>query len=896
MKRLIIILLLFAATKVAGQTIGYLRFDTVMITKAGGTAELVLLNKTKDTVGILANPNGNGRTRFMRSRAINDSTIVVGPDTLVLKGYNTNTGTGYRWATDGSNEIKTFTPSFGLLLDSTINNGSITGQVDSFSVLTRGYGQYKIDSLAAELAGGGGAVDSLHIYTASDPDPDSLYQYIGGDSSLVGYIPKAESISITNTRVAFGDGSNKITDDADFTFNSTSKRLTVGNTTIGSGTPGSNRVELGTRTDGVRTVPTISLYNPHAPENYRRWDIGVGNEWYGGIFDSIFSISLRNDAGTTVGIPFAMNRSADSINLITMITSKLRLYGNLEVTRAAQFGGPIRIDSMATGSSGDSVVVTASDGTLKKVAQSDIAGGGGGISKVIADFGLVNVNDSTVAADSTVMVQWPRLYKVVDSSIAALRQNINDSLNEFKIEAIVANAGDSGVSLGYASNDTFYVKKLNVVGGTIATNADSSVTITVTGGGGGGTPGGSDTQIQYNDDGAFAGTSGMTWDNSNAGLTITKDNLGITRNLSSGLRLSNTQAASSGNQQISPPIILRGNQWNTTAGASHAAEWIMDLDPRESSTNLGVFRMAFRGNEGTTSEVFTFSSTGALTTSGLIQGGGFTNGSTGIFRWSSRATIASPADGVIRLSNSTFTDFTRLCFGGTTTSFPALGRSSTNLQAVLGDGSALTDLEVADETYGSGWNGSNEVPTKNAVYDKIESLGSGSSPYIYQFISTQQVTVSNTTTETTIYGTGEGSAGIDGSSNITTGTQIVLKGAGEINTDASSAPTLQLNFKTPTSTVTFNISDLATGLNQSPYTYEYKLIPLGTGTSQSYIWQFDFYCENNFNPIVYKFGGRETSALTTTGTVTIDVTVEWSAADDDNTLVANYNTIEIFKK
>jgi hypothetical protein len=741
-----------------------------------------------------------------------------------------------------------------------------------------------------------GKLDSVTIETASSPDPDTLYQWSGGIGTLVGYIPKAESISITNTRVAFGDGSNKITDDADFTFNSTSKRLTVGNTTIGSGTPGSNRVELGTRTDGVRTVPTISLYNPHAPENYRRWDIGVGNEWYGGIFDSIFSISLRNDAGTTVAIPFAMNRSADSINLITMMTSKLRLYGNLEVTRAAQFGGPVRIDSMATGSSGDSVVVTASDGTLKKVAQSDIAGGGGGISKVIADFGLVNANDSTVAADSTVMVQWPRLYKVVDSSIAALRQNINDSLNEFKIEAIVANAGDSGVSLGYASNDTFYVKKLNVVGGTIATNADSSVTITVTGGGGGGTPGGSDTQIQYNDDGAFAGTSGMTWDNSNAGLTITKDNLGITRNLSSGLRLSNTQAASDGNQQISPPIILRGNQWNTTAGASQAAEWIMDFAPEQSSTNLGVFRMAFRGNEGTTSQVFTFTSAGRLTTSGLIQGGGFTNGSTGLFMWSSRSTIASPADGVIRLTNSTVNDFTRLCFGGITTSFPALGRSSTNLQAVLGDGSALTDLEVADETYGSGWNGSNEVPTKNAVYDKIESMSSGSSPYVYQFISTQQVTVSNTTTETTIYGTGEGSAGIDGSSNITTGTQIVFKGGGTIDTDGSSAGTPTLSFKFPTSTVSFPITGLANGLNDAPYTYEYKVIPLGTGTSQSYIWQIDFYCENNFTPIFLKFGGRETSALTTTGTVTVDVTVEWSAADPDNTWVADYNTVEIFKK
>lgn len=35
------------------------------------------------------------------------------------------------------------------------------------------------------------------------------------------------------------------------------------------------------------------------------------------------------------------------------------------------------------------------------------------------------------------------------------------------------------------------------------------------------------------------------------------------------------------------------------------------------------------------------------------------------------------------------------------------------------------DVSVPDEAYGSGWNGSLEVPTKNAVYDKIESLGGG---------------------------------------------------------------------------------------------------------------------------------------------------------------------------
>ena len=36
------------------------------------------------------------------------------------------------------------------------------------------------------------------------------------------------------------------------------------------------------------------------------------------------------------------------------------------------------------------------------------------------------------------------------------------------------------------------------------------------------------------------------------------------------------------------------------------------------------------------------------------------------------------------------------------------------------------DVMVPDEAYGAGWNGSLEVPTKNAVYDKIEALSVGS--------------------------------------------------------------------------------------------------------------------------------------------------------------------------
>lgn len=39
-------------------------------------------------------------------------------------------------------------------------------------------------------------------------------------------------------------------------------------------------------------------------------------------------------------------------------------------------------------------------------------------------------------------------------------------------------------------------------------------------------------------------------------------------------------------------------------------------------------------------------------------------------------------------------------------------------------GTFAADISVPDEAYGSGWNGSAEVPTKNAIYDKIQTLSS----------------------------------------------------------------------------------------------------------------------------------------------------------------------------
>lgn len=72
-------------------------------------------------------------------------------------------------------------------------------------------------------------------------------------------------------------------------------------------------------------------------------------------------------------------------------------------------------------------------------------------------------------------------------------------------------------------------------------------------------------------------------------------------------------------------------------------------------------------------------------------------GTSSNFKWEgTKARIYSPADGIIRLTNNADTPaFTRLQFGGTTNSFPALSPNGSQLEAVKADGSAYTNFAAA---------------------------------------------------------------------------------------------------------------------------------------------------------------------------------------------------------
>ncbi len=75
------------------------------------------------------------------------------------------------------------------------------------------------------------------------------------------------------------------------------------------------------------------------------------------------------------------------------------------------------------------------------------------------------------------------------------------------------------------------------------------------------------------------------------------------------------------------------------------------------------------------------------------------------FNGGTRSYINSPSSGVLGLYNNAGSDFGRLQFGGTTSSFPALKRSSTTLQARLADDSAFAPVQgkiTTDTAYTAG--------------------------------------------------------------------------------------------------------------------------------------------------------------------------------------------------
>jgi len=150
----------------------------------------------------------------------------------------------------------------------------------------------------------------------------------------------------------------------------------------------------------------------------------------------------------------------------------------------------------------------------------------------------------------------------------------------------------------------------------------------------------------------------------------------------------------------------------------------------------------------------------------------------------------------------------------------------------LTGGTLTGDLIVPDEAYGVGWNGSTEVPTKNAVYDKIESVtagggatvtGSPASGNLAKFSGASSITNGDLTGDVTTSGTlattiGAGKVTLAMQANMATASVVYRKTAGagapEVQTLATLKTDLGLtgtNSGDQTITLTGDVTGTGTG-------------------------------------------------------------------------------------
>lgn len=213
------------------QSVLSFRADTVKIFKVGGTCELVLLNTTKDTLGLAMNA-GEGRITFKRPFVINDSTIVIANDTLTLRGGSTLT------IDDINAAITAAVAALNLTFDTDLMDGSGTGGAPyrpdtTLYIETRWHSQYLIDSL-------GDVIDAIVIIGGS-----------GGGKTNILNIGQADSVAVKiNDSLwhmkTFIEGTN-------VTFTVTDSTITI------NGASGSAEVNTITTTVSGTTNLTVSM-------------------------------------------------------------------------------------------------------------------------------------------------------------------------------------------------------------------------------------------------------------------------------------------------------------------------------------------------------------------------------------------------------------------------------------------------------------------------------------------------------------------------------------------------------------------------------------------------------------------------------------------------------------
>lgn len=503
----------------------------------------------------------------------------------------------------------------------------------------------------------------------------------------------------------------------------------------------------------------------------------------------------------------------------------------------------------------------------------------------------------------------------------------------------------------------------------------------------GGSPGGSSTQVQFNNAGSFAGTSAATADathvfiptlygastsggdllldpSSNATKGViyiggdhtskydpTNHLLTINRsanatNFNNGLVLTDTVAATAGSTiQNAPSLEFDGAGWGTTAGTSQAVKWRLSGQSTTSSVAGGQFNIQSSLNGAAFTTPFLVDNSGNVTAGGnLILGTGSTfikagsnfkmsvgGSSTTIYSqpsssiqfdwvgdntyalWNENGSLVTDSVANQQTANSSallelrsskrplipprWTNAQRTGLANVIKG--AIAVDTTKNKLIYGNGSSYSNIPREDtaniwlgaqDFTGATITATTQSPgdnsTKGATTAYVDAAVSAVN--INKFSQTADGTVSNTTSTTSIIGTGSGTQTI-AANTLSVGKLIIVKGFGYLSTDAS-VPTLTITFTNSSSNVGNAVGALlSSSMNNTPLEWEYAgtVRSIGSGgTIELNGWI-------SINGTKAYIATNTAFAFNTTVTQTFDVTALWGTASANNIIVSKQTSISV---
>lgn len=443
-------------------------------------------------------------------------------------------------------------------------------------------------------------------------------------------------------------------------------------------------------------------------------------------------------------------------------------------------------------------------------------------------------------------------------------------------------------------------------------------------------------------------------------LNFQQDSLGaVAPTKAQSLTIQNTAAAVLGIQQYTPGLTLMGNGWGTTAGTSQNITWQQYASITQSTVPISTLNFGFSVAGGAFTTPMSLTSAGTLTCPQFFSNGAataaafqstaaattanfvalttssntttlaqllFAGAATVNYRMFMRGSVTAvmgignsygafiignmpmtgAASGVHALlaqqvikavtftpgASSTVTNTANLYLESAAT----VTVTGVNYTLWCGtgvnrfDGAIVNTPSANPSLSGASWNDSTQIcPMSNINGNTIYNTGA-------TFIQTADKTIANTTTPTSIFGTGIGSLALT-ANTLTAGKTIKFDIQGIESTVAVTAPNLVVTVKLGSATLaTTTITNLPAGASGLAFQISGTITVRTTGASGTCVINGKMEYETALLGAPDKAdlnNGGATVTIDTTASNTLDVTWAWSAASASNTVKSTTSIVEL---